>query len=462
MVRLANTLAMSSVESSGNTDLLKDSSGYYAGSADTPLIYQGNRVSPTYPSASFTAVGVDEVNGSYRLVLALGSQYYVANFSLSGSSITTWALVPVNNILAEEVNLQQDLNGDGYIGFDLTGKHFAVQMPDSTTANLYFLNNEAVLGIHDEIWLDPYATNGFGTGSKIEIGYENPPTRIELLSSTSARLTRYDDGVASVVDVAYTLSDFDPSGVMDSMLNRTIDEDFSTGVIPTASQLNLQNIFNFNFIHDDEYVAGLSDYEVEIVDGALSFKKLSQAQHGPDDAWGTDVEAIGLNELGRDFQISTLVELTEDPGIYAQAGIEIGAYGLAEYWDCYDLDAKVVSRNSGGNYEILISQYIDDHHRSMHPTGNFHISAITDIPEAGSIRLAVDNDAVNSTLHVRYMGGNEDSSNSELWRTAFDFNYLTGVWTVYNYFWSDLKDSQGAPLTFEYGSTNTFNSLALG
>ena len=120
----------------------------------------------------------------------------------------------VSDILPEEVKLQQDLDGDGVVGSDLTGKHFAVQMPDSTTANLYFLNNEAILGIHDGIWLDPYTANGFGPGSKMEIGYENPPTSITLISASTAELTRYDDGVTSVDNVTYTLSDFDPSGVL--------------------------------------------------------------------------------------------------------------------------------------------------------------------------------------------------------------------------------------------------------
>ena len=89
--------------------------------------------------------------------------------------------------------------------------------------------------------------------------------------------------------------------------------------------MNLQNLFNFNFVHDDEYVAGLSDYEVEIVDGALSFKKLSQDSQDPDE-WGTDVEVVGLNELNRDFQISTLIEFAQDEALnYQQAGIELEA-----------------------------------------------------------------------------------------------------------------------------------------
>ena len=101
------------IESYGKTDLLEDSSGYYASSASTPLLYNGTQVSRTYPSATATAVGVDLVNGTYRLVLSNGNQYYVANFSLSGSSISAWAL---SDLLTEEINLQQDLDNDGYVG----------------------------------------------------------------------------------------------------------------------------------------------------------------------------------------------------------------------------------------------------------------------------------------------------------------------------------------------------------
>ena len=124
------------IESFGNTELLEDSSGYYAGSASTPLLYNGRQVSSSYPNASYTVAGVDQVNGSYRFVMIYesffgGIQYYAANFSLSGSN--TSALVRVSDILAEEVNLQQDLDGDGHVGTppiapptSLSGKSFVV------------------------------------------------------------------------------------------------------------------------------------------------------------------------------------------------------------------------------------------------------------------------------------------------------------------------------------------------
>ena len=84
---LLYTPPLSVIESYGNTDLLEDSSGYYAGSPDTPLVYSGSQFSSSTYNG-YAVVGVDLVNGAYRLVLSNGSQYYAANFSLSGSSIS--------------------------------------------------------------------------------------------------------------------------------------------------------------------------------------------------------------------------------------------------------------------------------------------------------------------------------------------------------------------------------------
>ena len=125
------------VESYGNTDLLEDDSGYYAGSAETPLVYQGAQFSSrTY--AGFTALGVDLVNGTYRVVLYNGSQYYAANFALNGSNSSAWAVVA--NVPAEEVKLQQDLNSDGYVGIappaSLAGKQIEYEWNDGETSSV--------------------------------------------------------------------------------------------------------------------------------------------------------------------------------------------------------------------------------------------------------------------------------------------------------------------------------------
>jgi hypothetical protein len=107
------------VESYGNTYLLEDSSGYYAGSADTPLLYYGLQLSSSYPGGAFTVLGVDLVNGAYRMVLSNGGQYYVMNFALNGSNSSAMALV--SDIQAEELKLQQDFDGDGHVGTPAAG-----------------------------------------------------------------------------------------------------------------------------------------------------------------------------------------------------------------------------------------------------------------------------------------------------------------------------------------------------
>jgi len=105
---------LSVIESYGSTDLLEDSSGYYAGSADTPLFYDGSQYSSNYPYAVFTVLGVDLVNSAYRMVSSYNGQYYAMTFALSGNNSS--GLSAVSDILVEEVNLQQDFDGDGHIG----------------------------------------------------------------------------------------------------------------------------------------------------------------------------------------------------------------------------------------------------------------------------------------------------------------------------------------------------------
>jgi hypothetical protein len=123
------------IESNGNTDLLEDASGYYAGNADTPLVYQGTQFSSSTYNG-FTALGVDLVNGAYRVVLYNGSQYYAANFALNGSNSSTWAVVA--NVRAEEVNLQQDLDNDGHVGTpppaSIVGMQFEYTSADNVTS----------------------------------------------------------------------------------------------------------------------------------------------------------------------------------------------------------------------------------------------------------------------------------------------------------------------------------------
>jgi hypothetical protein len=132
---------------------------------------------------------------------------------------------------------------------------------------------------------------------------------------------------------------------------------------------------------------------------------------------------------------------------------------MLDYWDCYGFDFEV-DKSGGENYSIRLSQWIDEHHQLMHPEGRFYMNLGTDVSATGTIRLRIDNEADESTFYFRYMGGEEDPSNSSSWRTACTFNYSTGVWAINDYRAGNLKDQEGVSITFEYGSNGTFNSLS--
>ena len=341
--------------------------------------------------------------------------------------------------------------------YDLAGKLFEVQIPGRSTIDLYFLDTEVVLAIEsDYIWMNSYSATGLVPTSVITIGDDDIPSSIELKSATQAQLTRYDNGDVSVVDLTYSVTDFDPSGIFESLFNRSIEEDFSSGVILTASQLNTENFPSTNFLHDEGYVAGSSDFDVNIRDGAISIKKIRQSS-GDDPSWEYDIEIISVNELDKDFKISTNIDLAK--AVYnTQGGLEIAPYGMLDYWDCYGLDVRVA--NSGADhYYINIDQWIDEHHQVTHPEGRFNLNLGTDVPNSGTIRLALDNVADESKFYIRYLSGEEDTSNSALWRTAGSFNYNTGVWVINDFRSGNLKDQQDNSLVFDYGSSATFTSL---
>ena len=101
--------------------------------------------------------------------------------------------------------------------YDLAGKLFEVQIPGRSTVDLYFLDTEVVLAIEsDYIWMNSYSATGLAPTSVITIGDDDIPSSIKLKSATQAQLTRYDNGDVSVVDLTYSVTDFDPSGILES------------------------------------------------------------------------------------------------------------------------------------------------------------------------------------------------------------------------------------------------------
>ena len=114
-IEIARIEIASVLESYGEVDLLEGSSGYFAGSEETPLLYEGTQFSrSTYPA--YNALSVEALaEGGYQLLITDGSIYKVANFNENGISSNSFA--EVSDLIVEEVFFRQDLDDDGYVGF---------------------------------------------------------------------------------------------------------------------------------------------------------------------------------------------------------------------------------------------------------------------------------------------------------------------------------------------------------
>jgi len=424
-----------------------------------PITYNG---APVTDYQGYEYIGVEpDGSGGYELILlAEGTGVYNVWSVSSAGEAGAFTALSAGELALLESRWNQDINEDRYVGPNpndpgLTGYQIIGTLPDNTVAKLYFLDGQTLLGVHGGLWLDSYTVSD----SVITIGNENPAeTVITLNSEYSATVTSYDDGELEQFDMPIAIAQFDPNVVWGLFLNRSINEDFSLANVAFGSELNLDTLSSYNFVHDDDYTL-TGDIIATIADNELTFRKVKDTNL---DDWSRSLGALSLSELTRDFQITTLVETEGDSGLYSQAGLRIEPVGLSGYWDCYFLDAMVASQNNGGNYTIRVHHFIDEHHRMEHPHGNFYIDAITDIPDTGKIRIAIHNDAANKVLRVRYMGGDEDPSDSSLWHTAYEYRYNTGEWTVYDFAWGEVHDHQGTKISadWDYNSTQTFHSLA--
>ena len=449
------------VESNGNTSLLKNENGYFIGDESRPLLWEGAQLGEL---PGWTYLGVETGSDyAFDLLLTDGSNYYVFYVD-DGGDIVDYAELSQVELRSYETSWNEDLDGDGYTGPNpndegptdpgLTGIQLIGTLPDNTEFQLYFLDGQTLLGISDGLWVEPYTVSD----NVITLGNENPAeTVITLNSESSATVRSYDDDVWEQFDVPIAIAQFDPNVVWGSLFNRPINEDFSSDKVAFGSELNLNTLSSYNFAHDDDYTP-TGDIRATIADGKLTFRKVNDTD--PDD-WAASFEALSLSELNRDFQITTLVETEGDSGLYSQAGLLIEPVGILDSWDCYFIEAMAVSSNNGGNYEIRVQQYLDEHHRMEYPHGYFYADTITDIPDTGKIRIAIKNDAANQVLRVQYMGADEDPSDSSLWHTAYEYRYKTGDWTIYDYAWGEVYDHQGTKISddWSYNSTQTFNSL---
>ena len=315
------------IESYGNTDLLEDGSGYYAGSAETPLVYQGTQFSSgTY--AGFTALGVDLVNGTYRVVRSNGSQYYAANFALNGSNSSTWAVVA--NVPAEEVNLQQDLNSDGYVGIappaSLAGKAYQFSLGGGYT---WTVPLELVFGstTYDEGFagslLDADQPYTYANGVVTTDGGDELRLTFQTATSGSFESWELDEvgyyldevGTFNLVTASLVLkNDWQHSETMDSALSTNYWNSGLRGIDSLE-----YNDGELNFVIGDGGYAVANQGELEVKYG----RTLPM-----DENWQVVLDDIFVSDSVELFEIKLEVEL---PGTDFECGLKFGTDSSADY-----------------------------------------------------------------------------------------------------------------------------------
>jgi hypothetical protein len=359
-----------SIEAKGNTYLLEYSSGYfarsiYSGSANTPLIYQGRQVSRSYPVAAFTAVGVDLVNGTYRLVWSYGSQYYAANFLQSGRSISALTAV---SVLTEELNLQQDLNGDGHIGDP------PIAPPESLSGKAYQMSigGDGALSVSLQLEYDSATYNEGFAGSLIDVNmpytYANgvvthsdgSEIRLTFTSATEGTFEYWHEGleldsVGTFIQVTTSLeqkTDWQRSENFDSPLSndywqvwrRSVDSlasnpgelnflfadggegDYPEIEVPYGRTLPMDE--DWQIVLDDAYaISTLDNFEIEFYLDLEKFEiAFAFADYGIDGSANAREVNVWLEQqdiLGALTTASAYVSANEDPRIQSNVSLRV-------------------------------------------------------------------------------------------------------------------------------------------
>ena len=103
------------IETYGSTALLGTSQSYYLGSTSTPLISNGQQVSPT-SFADKTMVSAEKEGLEYQVLWKTSTgQYMIWHVGLDGVHQATDAVLTTAQVKANEPIFGQDLDGDGLI-----------------------------------------------------------------------------------------------------------------------------------------------------------------------------------------------------------------------------------------------------------------------------------------------------------------------------------------------------------
>ena len=105
------------IESYGSTQLLGTSQSYYLGSTSTPLISNGQQISPT-SFADKTVVSAEKEGLEYQVLWKTSTgQYMIWHVGLDGVHQTTDVVLTAAQVKTYEPIFGQDLDGDGLFSY---------------------------------------------------------------------------------------------------------------------------------------------------------------------------------------------------------------------------------------------------------------------------------------------------------------------------------------------------------
>ena len=351
-------------------------------------------------------------------------------------------------------------NPAGGPSVDRTGQAFLVGS-GSEYANFYFLSERLVLAFYDDdVDVEPYqSTSNFITiGGR---GYD----LFEIIDSSNVKIgfAEYDFVDESffleepALIASYSKSTFANSGYIDQALNGSVFDSFSANTVGNPADLKIDTIKSFNFAVDD-----FDDIEGQITiavrDGALRFEKVGDQ---PWVDWAA-VEALSIYELDKRFFIETEVAfggINDSTRVGAQVHLE--PTDLSIYWD-----EKYFSWSFGvavdrGTYLLEISQYtrLLGGDNGYDPENSVYRSMQLDIPLGDPVRLLITHDPEASTLYFEYANGNSAQTDGGGLKSAFDLNYGTGTWTVFDAAGAVTETISSLALSEVVGAQSNLNSM---
>jgi hypothetical protein len=305
-------------------------------------------------------LGVDLVNGAYRMVLSNGGQYYVMNFALNGSNSSAMALV--SDIQAEELKLQQDFDGDGHVGTPAAG-------PPASIAGMQFeytsTNGYTSMSYQDLYGSDGFADSGFSNSiiERIPYTYSNGVISFpEWSEEIHLTFTSANSGTYEYFELDEQNGEYDDSGTFTVV----------TPSLEVKTDWQRTETFDSPLSNDYWQIWFGSANSLEYDDGELSFIFANSTPETSDD---TEVVYARTLPMDDDWQV-VLDDIYAAPGL-SNFKIEVELEIASPEFEC---ELSFEDYGNGRQFAVYIGQQL--------PSGDW---------EYASAYLSVNEDALISS-----------------------------------------------------------------